>query len=288
MSFFSKFFKRKPKPMDWQQFTEYLSQQVAERTGCRAEIEWGGDLEDTYIYFDWPEEDDRAKLTAYFGNHFAKYRQNPDELDDIADALIASIEQSQDQEISADIIMPVVKSQDFVENVRNLYRENGDNPDDVVLRHLAGDIFVMYVFNYPDSLQSLSRSDAEELGLNSEAEIFDIAFENLENHILGLESFQLIGSENDSLKMIALDGLFDASLVLVLDKIIRNAELPFSDGTVFAVPARDLLLICDARDENAVARMQEIMQEEMSETAYGISGELFLLQNGQISLFASH
>lgn len=290
MSFFKKFFNTadKSKIMDWREFTEYFAQAVESKIDCTAEIEWGEDLEETTVHL---HLSNGLAAAVYLGNRYAHYRQNPDSLEEIIEETVQTVAQIGNSEatLARENIFPTIKPLAYVEEIKRLYQEDGrqEHIADLYFRPVAGDMVVVYMVDTGPSYRSLSRSEWADAEIADEDALHELAVENLENHIRQEQSLGYRHSEN-GLYQIYFNDVLDASLILLLEKIIDLAELDLAPYPVFAVPSRNLLLVCAADNQAALAQMQEMIDEEMPDSAYAISPLLYCLKNGQISLFNTH
>lgn len=290
MSFFKKLFSpsNENPVMDWRGFTEYFTQAVESRLSCRAEIEWGEDLEDTTVHLHLPNG---LAAQVYLGNRYAHYRQNPDSLDEIIEETVESAAQIGHPEatLARENIIPTIKSAAYADEIRRLYQEGGreEQMAELYFRPVAGDMVVVYMVDTGPSYRTLSRSEWADLQIADENELHELAVDNLRNYLNQEQNLGYRNSDN-GLYQIYLNDVLDASLILLLEPIIDAAELNFAPYPVFAVPSRSMLLVCAADNQAALAQMQEIVADEIEESGYAVSPLLYCLKNGQISLFNAH
>ncbi|ULJ65293.1 DUF1444 family protein [Wielerella bovis] len=288
MSLIKNLFSNKQTIMNWREFAEYFAQEIQQNIDGTAKIEWGDDLENTTVHLTFNNGD---QAESYLGNHFARYQHNPDDLPEIiVQTLVAVAHLGKDktQEIKREHIFPTIKSAGYVNYVAQMYQKEGKNPTEhLCICPLAGDISLIYMVDTGDALKSLNRDDVAKLGIENDEMLHQIALENLENYLSQSEDLGYRQSEN-GLYQIYLDDVFDASLILLLEKIVDMAELDVAPYPVFAVPARDMLLVRGADNQDALAQMQEIIDDVMQDSSYCISAQKYCLKNGQMSLFNTH
>ena len=283
MSFLKKLFGNSPKIMDWREFTEYFARQGKEALGGGSEIEWGKSLEDTTVILTPP---DQIEYRSYLGNLYAEYKQNPEDLDAIMQNAWEPMKQLRDSlnaTVRSDDILPLIKHLCFFEQIAENSRNDGIDPNnDQCSRPLAGDIALIYMVNLGGNLRSVSIDELAAVGINDEETLYQTALNNLRQ----LDSpIQIVRSDNNSLTQIILDSAYNASLLLVLDDILRAAELTLPDYPVAAIPARDTLLVCASQDQEAVSQLQQLAAQIATESPYSISTELYAVKNGEIQLF---
>ncbi|MDO4433340.1 MAG: DUF1444 family protein [Alysiella sp.] len=285
MSLIKNLFPKKQTVMNWREFAEYFTEEIQQNIDGTAEIEWGDDLENTTVHLNL---NNGSTAEMYLGNHFARYQQNPDDLPEIIAktlAAVAHLGKDETQEIEREQIFPTIKSAESLNYLVQMHQKEGKNPTEhLCIRPLAGDITLIYMVDTGDSLKSLNHDDVAQLGIENDEMLHQIALENLENYLRESENLGYRQSEN-GLYQIYLDDVFDASLILLLEKIVERAELDVAPYPVFAVPARDMLLVCAADNQAALAQMQEIIDDVMQDSSYCISAQKYCLKNGHMALF---
>lgn len=290
MSFFKKLFNPsdEPKIMDWREFTEYFAQTIEAQVDGQLEIEWGSDLEDTTVYLNLGNG---ANASLYLGNHFARYRENPEELPEIIEqtmTIVVQIGNEEERIVQPENIFPMIKSTVWLDNLAQMYQKDGKDPTEhLCIQPLAGDIALIYMVDMGSSFKSLNRDEWAQAGIENDEMLHTIALENLEHYLRQEHNLGYRHSDN-GLYQISLDEVLDASLIVLLEKILDLAELNLAPYPVFAVPARNMLLVCAADNQAALAQMQEIIDDEMADSPYVISSFIYCLKNGQIQLFNMH
>ena len=117
----------------------------------------------------------------------------------------------------------------------------------------------------------MKRQDLE--GVCDEAQLVAQAMDNLTRRMPAME---VVGG--DGRYRIALDGFFDASLILVSDE--WTGPLALRGEPVFAIPSRDQLMVCGSDDEKAVAELADIAPRIAADDAYAISARVLMLRDG--------
>jgi len=93
--------------------------------------------------------------------------------------------------------------------------------------------------------------------------------------------------EESSLTQILLDSDYDASLILLLNEILPSDPV-LPANPVLAIPARNVLILCNPSDERAIATLKVAAAQIAEEAPYTISTLLYQYHNGEISLFQPH
>ncbi|XXQ68781.1 DUF1444 family protein [Neisseriaceae bacterium B1] len=281
----------KDKKLNRKEFVQYYADTMHETAAEKVEIAWGEDMDSTDIVVTGPAPDS-LEYRLYAGNHYLRYLDNPADLEEIVDSAVqavVNIWEEPQKEISRDMIFPTIKPLSYIDEFRERVSANNQNPDKMIkIRPLAGDLMVFYVCDLGSSYKNISDEDCQKLGIASDNELFELAVDNLSNYIRENQNLGFQQSDSNSLHLLTLDDVLDASLLLLLEKILELGEFEFAKNVVIGVPSRDCLLICDANDESALAQMQQIIDDNMENSPYSISPELYRLENGQIRLLHQH
>ena len=274
MSFFSKLFGREPKTMDWRQFIQHFAERIRRDCAADVQIEWGESLEDTVLQV--------GEGRLYLGNHYARYLQSPADLDALLAANTAVVRQMMAERppARAEQVFPVIKNGLWLEQLRQATQVSGTEPEEsVIYRPIAGDLVLLYMLDTGEAMRSLSREDAVAAGLADDAALHYTALANLRQYMQ--DKIQIEHVEESSLTQILLDSDYDASLILLLDEILPS-------DPVLAIPARNVLILCNPSDERAIATLKVAAAQIAEEAPYTISTLLYQYHNGEISLFQPH
>lgn len=278
MSFLKKLFGGKQKPLNWVQFTELFAQRISRDCAVEVNIEWGGDLEDTALL--------AGSAQLYLGNHYARYRQSPDILEEILSASVQVLRQMaehEDSPLSKEDIMPAIKPTDWLSEMARLQSENNEEPEKATIHEsLAGDIVLTYVLDKGTFMRGLSQAVLSETGL-TETALRQTALDNLRHKIQN--RLRIETSPQTGLRQVIFDSNYDASLALILGEILPD-DLPANP--IFAIPSRDALFVCSPANDDALNEMQQLSTEIYADSPYTISPHLYQYANGKISLFRPH
>jgi hypothetical protein len=248
---------------------------------------------DDGVQLAWP---DGGTMRQFLNNAYTNYRRDVAATwvifdDEIAAARQAAASLSAEQGLDLALLMPVVKTTDWLATViqqrGELDREPGkasdndpnkhsdrhagkDSDKDLIVHPLLGDLIVTYAQDLPKSLEYVKRGD---LGGLNEASLRAHALANLEGRS---SAFTLVGGEGRY--RIELDGFFDVSLILIASTWVQHLSL--AGDPVFALPCRDQLMVCGSDDHQAVSELAEMAPRIAAESAYAITGQLLVLRGG--------
>ena len=287
MSFWQKLFGGKPKLMDWRDFCQYFADAANREPGVSAVIEWADTLRDTYIAITAQGEAESGRL--YVANAYAQYSQDPEGLDGLLAAHLTVMRQmastiQESAAIESGQIRITLKNASWLDEMREL---NGPSTEELPLcEPLAGDILLVYVLDLSTAMRSMTKADADKLGLSDRAKLRETALDNI-RRLIRQDGLEIDRAEGRSLCQIRLDGFYDTALVLLLDEILHD-DAVLAANPVFAVPARDALLLCNPADEESLYALADLTRQAYSESAYTVSDILYQYHKGSISIFQSH
>lgn len=186
-------------------------------------------------------------------------------LDNFIAAMLTPQTFPEDAPLPVDRILPVVRHRDIG------VPPGMDTPP--LSDPFVGDMVVMYVVDYPTHAAYLNAEDLDKASL-SRVDMTDIAFINFDRYGA---TVQLHSSP--PFHILVLDGFYEASFLLRPDFWPQLEAMLEIEMAVIA-PTRDLLVIADARDPDAVAGLREIRDDALANGAYPLSESLLFWRDG--------
>ncbi len=217
------------------------------------------------------------------GNAYQRYLSEPQALEAVLADQMASVREMQRrlsaEDQDAGTVLPVIKTRDWHETAMGQLRASQPGMDAApfVVEPLAGDLIVTYVLDTPASMSFLSPQEAEQRELRGAA----LRAHALENLARSLPQLQLQGGGGRYAAR--LDRNYDAGMALLFEHWRDRIELP--GEPVFAIAARDELMVCGSDDGESVAALREIAQEIARSSPYGLSSGLFVWRDGGLRAF---
>jgi hypothetical protein len=218
----------------------------------------------------WP---DGGTMRQFLNNAYTNYRRDAAAIDDIFDTELASAREAGNaagRAVPFDLalVMPVVKTDAWLATVIEQRGADIDPDHDLVVQPLVPGLLVVYAQNLPSSIEYVKRGD---LGDIDETALDARARANLEARLSSI----VVHGDGGRYR-VGLDGFFDVSLILVAAKWLPALEFP--GDPVFALPARDQLMVCGADDAEAVSELRVIAQHIAADSAYAVGGNLLVLR----------
>ncbi|QWP78597.1 hypothetical protein J5226_09465 [Lysobacter sp. K5869] len=269
-------------PLDLHAFTERYAQALrATWPQAQLRIGHGAQLADTRI--DWSLPDGFAD-TRYVGHSYRRYLDAPGALEQVLAEQVAAARESQRRHARGaeaaldEAILPVLKTRGWHEVARQQARAIGGGARVAfVIEPLVGDLVLTFVEDRPDSMDYLSPAEAERRGLDRET-LRECALRNLQRFLPELD----VQGEN-GLYAARLDRNYDASMALLFEH--WRARVPVRGEAVFALAARDELIVCDSQDRHGLSALRAMAQEISRDSAYGLSAQLFVHRGGALRVF---
>jgi uncharacterized protein YtpQ (UPF0354 family) len=146
-----------------------------------------------------------------------------------------------------------------------------------VFRQLCDGLGVVYVVDLGEELQYLQNRDLTAAGI-TETDLHEAALANLV-HLVQQNGLRF--RQQGDVMGLLLEGNFEASLLL-LDALWDGGSLAehAPNGFVAAVPARDVLLFCDAQSQAGLGVLRQVVPRGYAEFGHPISPHLFRRENG--------
>ncbi|UJB20180.1 MULTISPECIES: hypothetical protein [Lysobacter] len=292
MSFFSKLFGGRPEgrplehPMDLHAFADRYAALLREAwPHARLAITHGARVADTRIEWSLP---DGFKATNFLGNSYQRYLDAPQRLSEVLSDQLASAQAMQRSFVDGDsdeagranaVILPVLKTRGWHEIALQQARSIGAGAQiPFIVEPLAGDLVLTYVEDTPESMSFLSPTEAERRGLGREA----LHAQALNNLTKFLPELQIQGGEG---RFVArLDRNYDASMVLLFDRWRERIDV--QGDPVFAIAARDEVMVCGSDDAESLASLKDIAAQIEQSSAYNLSRALYVFREDRLQVLA--
>lgn len=217
-------------------------------------------------------------------NAYRQYQSDPDGLERILHAHVSTIGswRAQLDTETTGSIRPVIKSDDYLDELRSMTSTRGGADDDFpfVYSELADDLNVLYVLDTEYSMSMIDRKSADAMRL-SEAGLRAIATENLMNFFadieIRVESLQT--NDGGAVAYLVADGNYEASAILI-DELIEALDDSLQGELVVFVPARDLFIVTGTAEPGGFEAANEISANLFRESAYVISPHAYVIADG--------
>lgn len=119
----------------------------------------------------------------------------------------------------------------------------------VIRRPFAGEVFAVLVYDFPQAIQIVPKSDAEKWG-KTEEKLYAIGIENIrQNYEL---TIQEVNIGEDTLFVVEAEHFFAPNILFELEK---NKKLIGKGGAIIGIPTRSLVMIYPIRDMKVIGAL---------------------------------
>ena len=226
-------------------------------------------------------------LTLSLQGLYQHYYQHPEEREKLIAFELKRISEYNVQQTPADNpenILPQIKSVGWLQNLqKRIYARQPDKElkDLMIVQPYLADLFICYAYECDAGLRYLSPEEAEAMGYANPDLLRTRAVKNLRKRKNQSKFYGLEGGAYS----IVLDGVYDVSLLLILDEILPPSWL---HSAVIAAPSRgELLLVKDDSPAN-LQELQTLVEEVSHKTANPVSPHFYRWQDGQLQLYRTN
>jgi uncharacterized protein YtpQ (UPF0354 family) len=218
---------------------------------------------------------DGEKTSIFLQNFWIECEQSPEERLEIVERRIRILAADAlgSEDLRLEEIVPLIRDSNYREFVPADER-------DLTSVHLAGDIWIIYAQDLPDSINILKVEDAKRLGLDALA-LRKISINNLSGLIEEIEA-----KPYESIYEISCSPLFYASSLLLLDYVWEQLEPLVKGQIVVGVPARDTVIFTGSEEMDALPKLRDEVNYVLANGHHLISGTLLRRVDGGWEAFS--
>ena len=214
--------------------------------------------------------------TTDLTNAYNVYRANPSHLDqvihDYVGVLVESIHYDAKQQLDRSRIVPVFKSQRWVDGVR---RGVSPQAPQILAEPYNTELAVVYAEDLPNSVRYLNTRD----DVGDRTKLRNLALSNLNRMLAKIE----MRPGPDDTWLITAGGDYDASLLLA-DQVWSSGQIKVDGDIVVGVPLRGALFVTGSHNHAGLARMHAVAGQ-LAAGPYGLSPDLFVYRDGKFVKF---
>ncbi len=217
---------------------------------------------------------DKDSIDIFLANHYTRYLSAQATFESICLDEINSIKNREMlfTDKSLESILPVLKPKDYIDTVKAQLKQSNYEKKELPFYYekLNDDMFIVYVFDLPDSMQFVSPKDIEKY--NIEKNIRSIACENLEKYYKTAKAKidKMDTGGNGDLYVFVADDTYEASLLLA-NVFLNQQNISLKGDPVVFLPARNTVFFTGSKDEAGLKIASTIAAQGFSELAYAIS-----------------
>ena len=213
-------------------------------------------------------------LTLPLQHLYRRYQEHPEEQQKLIAFELQRISEHTIRQTPADdpeAILPQIKSAGWLQELQKQLAERQPEKelkDLITAQPYLADLFICYVYECPAGLRYLSQAESEALGYGNPLLLRTRAIKNLRKRKHRSKLYRLEGGAYS----LVLDGVYDASLLLIIDEILPPGWL---HSAIFAAPSRGELLFAKDDSPANLQELQTLVNEVSTKTAHPVSPHLY-------------
>lgn len=217
-----------------------------------------------------------AAFTTYLDNAFKRYLDEPTSIEEILNQYTRILANDFDDAPFAkrEQFVAVIRHESYIDSLKNNKRADQVVPG----RKLAGDIYVFYAFDAPDTTRYADLRATEKAGLK-ESEFDSVAIQNLRRIMVEpvIETYpqMIVISSGDPYMTSA----------LLIDQFWSPERFRFRGDLVVFVVARDLMLVTGSGEQEGLEAASKAARALVDHVPYAISAEPIVRRHGKWQSF---
>lgn len=253
----------KPETMTEREFTElYINTMLKSYPDAKYDI-----IGDLTVKADY----NGKEFSHYLDNAFKEYKMQPNSVDEVMKRYVASSRDlyKEPEPINTNNIVPIIKPIDYLEDLKQLSKENGEEKEPwVVYEKYNTALIIVYGENTETSIKYFTQEDFSKLSIPKDS-LRSLAVKNLKEILPEIQS-----KGDNGTFMVTAGGDFEASLIL-FTSIWTNNNFKVNGDIVVAIPNRDMLMITGSKDEQGIKTIKDITDDSFANGNYQVSPYLF-------------
>lgn len=219
-------------------------------------------------------------LTLSLSHLYQSYREHPADLDALLQLEVQMLDDNHPVS-DTDRIMPYLKSAGWLQDVQHQLhgqQHSAELKQLLISKPWFADLFVCYVYKNHTGIRYLTPQDSQRLGFADTSALHQKALDNLRRHKKQVKCYELEGGTYS----LILDGIYDASLLLIISEILSEHWLK---QALIAVPAHNELLLTRNQNPESITELSALVREVREKTAHPVSDNLYIYTREQLRLF---
>ncbi len=207
----------------------------------------------------------------YLDNAYKEYKLEPKSIGEIIKRYVAAAAElyKEKKPIRTENIIPVIKPIDYLDELRKISKENGEEKEPwIVYEKYNDELIVVFGEDTESSIAYFTQSDFEKLNINKDT-LLEFSIENLRRILPNIEK---VGEKN--LYGLAAGGYLEASLIL-LPKLWTKENFNILGDIVVSIPNKDLIFITGTENTTELNKVKEMTEKSYKEGNGPVSPYLF-------------
>lgn len=211
-----------------------------------------------------------SDYTHFPDNAYREYLIEPDSIDQILVKFTQTANEvyKESKGINIKNIIPVIKSKDFIDEVKNLVGATYSTKSSPIFEKYNDELLIVYAEDDKKSTRYFTQNEFNKLHISHDS-LALVAFANLDRILTKAEI-----TGNNGRYMVTAGGTYESSMLL-LKSFWSNKNFPTKGDIVITTPNRDVLLVTGSKDKVNLDWIRARAQESYDSGSYQISPSLF-------------
>lgn len=203
-------------------------------------------------------------------NAYREYLMKPDSIDHVLIKFTQTANElyKENKEVDISKIVPVIKSPDFIDEVKELVGVTDSSKSLPLFEKYNNELLIVYAEDSEKGISYFTQDNLNKLHISKDS-ISVLALRNLDGILTKIEK-----TGDNGRYMVAAGGTYEASLLL-LNSFWSSKNFPVKGDIVVAIPNRDILLITGSHDKANLKWLKAEAQQSYDSGSYQISPSLF-------------
>jgi uncharacterized protein YtpQ (UPF0354 family) len=207
----------------------------------------------------------------YLDNAFKEYKMQPDSIGEIINRYMDSSNElyKEKEAINIDRIIPLIKPIDYLDDLRQISKENGKEKEPWIVYEKYNDqLIIVYGEDSEKSISYFTNEDFSKLNISRET-LLDFSIKNLKRILPDIQKIGEKGSYG-----VSAGGAFEASLIL-LTKLWSKENFDVGGDFIIAIPNKDLLFVTGSNNLKEIEKIEKLSSDSYKTGNHPVSPYLF-------------
>jgi len=226
---------------------------------------------------------DGTPIRINLDNYFRVYRQHPDQLLGVSDALVQAVRAHYEARLITSFAQVQARVFPMLKPIALLNEVQERKLPMLVYRPFLADLIITYVIDEPGSVAYINEDHLERWGI-AEHELHEQAMTNLVERTTAQSDYTSTGVGPQRIVVYHTQDGFDATRLL-LPTLLDQWRAQFPGTMVIGIPNRDFLIAFSDSDRTVLANVAAQIQADALQREHGLTDQLFMLINSEIRVY---
>ncbi|NJM06436.1 DUF1444 family protein [Candidatus Gracilibacteria bacterium] len=226
---------------------------------------------------------DSVPIRINLDNYFRVYRQHPDQLIAVSNALVQAVRAHYEARLITSFEQVQARVFPMLKPIALLNEVQERKLPMLAYRPFIADLIIAYVIDEPGSVAYINEDHLERWGI-ADHELHARAMVNLTERTAEQSDYTSTGVGPQRIVVYHTQDGFDATRLL-LPTMLEQWRAQFPGNMVIGIPNRDFLIAFSDSDRSVIANVAAQIQADALQREHGLTDQLFTLTNGEIRVY---